>query len=244
LGVVRASLGKGAAGTPSIRADLSDSLESVSDTILERLAHLFDVAADSVAIDSHLADNGLRASIGRTAGVRVPGAFDAFELAIRAVLGQQVTVKGASTLMSRLTHAFGEPIETNDPGLTHLAVTADRLANASVSDIREIGLPNARAATIHALATCVANGAISLESQSDAPELRSKLLELPGCGPWTVDYIAMRVAHWTDAFPASDVALRTAMGNASPAKLALLAEPWRPFRAYAAMRLWLHGPVG
>ena len=94
------------------------------------------------------------------------------------------------------------------------------------------------------LATSVANGNVNLESCSDVGELRSKLLELPGFGPWTVDYIAMRIAHWTDAFPASDVALRKAMGNASPAKLTLMAEPWRPFRAYAAMRLWLHGPLG
>ncbi len=192
-------------------------------------------------IDDHLARNGLRENVTRAAGLRVPGAFDSFELAVRAVLGQQVTVKGASTLMSRLTQAFGEPIETGHPGLTHVSATANRLANASVADIREIGLPGARAATIHSLATHVANGDISLESPGNVDEFRAKLLELPGFGPWTVDYIAMRAAHWTDAFPASDIALRSAMGNASPAKLTQMAEPWRPFRAYAAMRLWLYG---
>ena len=164
---------------------------------------------------------------------------------MRAVLGQQVTVKGASTLMSRLTHAFGEPIATDDPRLTHLAPTADRLASATVAEIREIGLPNARAATLHALATHVAAGAVdletSIEARLDVDALRSNLLALPGFGPWTVDYVAMRVAHWTDAFPASDIALRSAMGNASPPTLTRMAEPWRPYRAYAAMRLWLQG---
>lgn len=175
----------------------------------------------------------------------MPGAFDGFELCVRAVLGQQVTVKGASTLMSRLTIAFGEPIATEDPRLTHLTATAERLARATVSEIREIGLPNVRAATLHALATHVATGGVTLETndevRQDVDALRSNLLALPGFGPWTVDYIAMRVAHWTDAFPASDIALRSAMGNATPAKLTRMAEPWRPYRAYAAMRLWLQG---
>src|SRR5262249_21626246 len=151
-GVVRARL----ENTTSIRVDLNESLASVCELVIERLTHLFDVAADASAIDAHLADNGLRASVGRVAGIRVPGAFDPFELAVRAVLGQQVTVKGASTLMSRLTHAFGEPIDSGDARLTHLTATADRLADASVSEIREIGLPSARAATLHALATRVA----------------------------------------------------------------------------------------
>ena len=164
---------------------------------------------------------------------------------MRAVLGQQVTVKGASTLMSRLTTAFGEPIATDDPRLTHLTPTADRLARATVPEIREIGLPTSRAATLHALATHAATGGIDLdtniEMRHDIEAFRSNLLELPGFGPWTVDYIAMRVARWTDAFPASDIALRAAMGNATPAKLTRMAERWRPYRAYAAMRLWLQG---
>jgi AraC family transcriptional regulator of adaptative response / DNA-3-methyladenine glycosylase II len=215
----------------------------VADAVVQRLVHLFDLGADSLAIDAHLAANGLRAHVEHAAGVRAPGAFDPFELAVRAVLGQQVTVKGASTLMSRLTVAFGEPIETRDPRLTHLTATAERLASASVSDIRGIGLPNARAATLHALATSVARGDIAFEPDSNVDALRSKLLELPGFGPWTVDYIAMRVAHWTDAFPASDVALKHALGDVGPAEIARISAQWRPWRAYAAMRLWLQGSL-
>jgi AraC family transcriptional regulator of adaptative response / DNA-3-methyladenine glycosylase II len=209
--------------------------------VIERVAHLFDTAANPLDIDLHLASNGLGANVDRAAGVRAPGAFDPFELAVRAVLGQQVTVKGASTLMSRLTIAFGDPIETGDAELTHLTATADRLAAATAAEIREIGLPNARAATLHALATRVANGNITLESFEEVSALRSQLLALPGVGPWTADYIAMRVAHWTDAFPASDVALRHALGDVSATEIARISAKWSPWRAYAAMRLWLYG---
>jgi AraC family transcriptional regulator of adaptative response / DNA-3-methyladenine glycosylase II len=243
-GIVRARL-SASAESPHLRLQISESLAPATSIIVKRLAHLFDLGIDPIAIDSHLASSGLEERVNARPGVRVPGAFDGFELCVRAVLGQQVTVKGASTLMSRLTQAFGEPIATDDPRLTHLTPTAERLASATASEIREIGLPNARAATLHALATHVAAGAVDLETgieaRQDVDGLRSNLLALPGFGPWTVDYVAMRVAHWTDAFPASDIALRGAMGNASPATLTRMAEPWRPYRAYAAMRLWLQG---
>lgn len=182
-------------------------------------------------------------SVERVRGVRVPGAFDGFELAVRAILGQQVTVKGASTLMSRLTNAFGDEIDSGHSNLTHLAPTATRLARATADEIREIGLPNARAATLHALARHVASEPLDLDAETDGPTLVRKLVELPGIGPWTADYIAMRVANWSDAFPASDIALRHALGNASPKELVRTAERWRPYRAYAAIRLWLHGSV-
>lgn len=220
---------------------MSEPLAPASDIIAARLTHLFDAAADPLAIDSHLAANGLQANVERAQGVRVPGAFDEFELAVRAVLGQQVTVKGASTLMSRFTEAFGERISTDDDRLTHLTATADRVARASVAEIREIGLPNARAATLHALATAVAIRNLSLESGEGVERFRSCLLELPGFGPWTADYIAMRVARWNDAFPASDVALRHALGDVTPSEIARISAQWKPWRAYAAMRLWLFG---
>jgi AraC family transcriptional regulator of adaptative response / DNA-3-methyladenine glycosylase II len=243
-GVVRASIAE-TPENPSIHIEISDSLVAAGDVVVIRLAQLFDCGADPEAIDSHLASNGLRANVEGAPGLRVPGAFDGFEVAVRAVLGQQVTVKGASTLMARLTEAFGEPISTDNPRLTHLTPTAERLAEASVSEIREIGLPNARAASLHTLATGVANGNVLLETNvevgHDVDSLRSSLLSLPGFGPWTADYIAMRVAHWPDAFPASDVALRHALGDVSPAEITRIAAQWSPWRAYAAMRLWLFG---
>lgn len=245
-GVVRARVAS--ATQPSICIEVSDSLAPATTLLVTRVARLLDLGANPVTIDSHLASNGLRANVERMPGVRVPGAFDGFELAVRAVLGQQVTVKGASTLMTRLTEALGEPISSDDPRLTHITPTAERVASSNIAAIREIGLPHARAATIHALATHVATRSIDLEANAENPSdvdaLRANLLALPGFGPWTADYTAMRVAHWADAFPASDVALRHALGDVSPREIARISAKWSPWRAYAAMRLWLYGVTG
>ena len=207
-------------------------------TLVGRVRHLFDLDADTDEIEAHLGAASIALVTGRTRGLRVPGAFDAFELAVRAVLGQQVTVKGASTLMARLVSVFGEEIQTDDPLLTHLTPTAERLAAASVTNIKSIGLPNARATTLLALALAVASGTLRIESDADVPELMRQLRTLPGIGPWTAEYIAMRAAHWVDAFPVGDLALRRAAGDVSSAELARVSEQWRPWRAYAAMHLW------
>jgi AraC family transcriptional regulator, regulatory protein of adaptative response / DNA-3-methyladenine glycosylase II len=209
--------------------------------VVARVRHIFDLDADIATIDAHLSKNGLRDSVEHLGGVRVPGAFDGFELTVRAVLGQQVTVKGATTLMSRLTVAFGSEAESGDPMLTHLSPTAERLAASSVSEIRSIGLPGARAATLLALGESVASGKLAIEApRRDPTELARQLTDLPGVGPWTANYVAMRAAHWSDAFPATDVALRRATGKPAN-ELSHMAEQWRPWRAYAAMRLWMSG---
>jgi AraC family transcriptional regulator of adaptative response / DNA-3-methyladenine glycosylase II len=203
-----------------------------------RVKHLFDLVAEPNAIESHLTRAGF-GPIARSAhGLRVPGAWDGFELAIRAILGQQVSVAGATTLMGRLTETFGEPLASPVEGLTHLTPTAERLAEAGASAIRRIGLPTARAATIHELSTLAASGAISFEAEADVKSLMRQLTEIRGIGPWTAEYIAMRALHWPDAFPASDLVLRRAAGGLSTAKLMRLAESWRPWRSYAAMHLW------
>jgi AraC family transcriptional regulator of adaptative response / DNA-3-methyladenine glycosylase II len=199
---------------------------------------LFDLDAEPGKIASHLASSGFGPIRGEARGLRVPGAADSFELAIRAILGQQVSVKGASTLMSRFTEAFGAAMETDHPQLTRLAATAERVAQATPSAIAKIGLPLARATTIHTLATHVADGSLVIEPEADVRLLTRQLLDLPGVGPWTAEYIVMRAVHWPDAFPASDLVLRRSAGNLSPAKLLHAAEQWRPWRAYAAMHLW------
>ncbi len=224
--------------------DVSDALLPISDRLVSRIAHLFDLRADSMMIDQHLGRHGLDASVARQPGVRVPGAFDIFELVLRAVLGQQVTVKGATTLMSRLTTAFGAPLETDDAALTHAAPTPERLAAAGVAAVREIGLPVARATTIVALAERTANATLALTHDTEPSALTRALSSVPGIGPWTAEYVAMRAAHSSDAFPASDIALRRAAGNVTARELSRMAERWRPFRAYAAMRLWLHASSG
>jgi AraC family transcriptional regulator of adaptative response / DNA-3-methyladenine glycosylase II len=181
-------------------------------TIVERLRRLFDTDAPIAEIEAHLAaDPRLAATVKAQSGLRVPGAWDRFELAVRAILGQQVTVKGASTLAGRIVAKYG--------GFP----TPQLLAGA---DLGSIGLPRARAQSIRVVAEAFANG----EVQS-AEALR----KLPGVGDWTVQYIAMRAFNEPDAFPASDLGLIRAAGR----DVAKLAEAWRPWRAYAAMHLWM-----
>jgi AraC family transcriptional regulator of adaptative response / DNA-3-methyladenine glycosylase II len=230
--------GDTSAALPVLHLDVSASLLPVLLAVSARVRRLFDLDAEPEKIVSHLMSSGF-GPLGEDArGLRVPGAADTFELAIRAILGQQVSVKGASTLMSRLTEAFGAPLQTDHPQLTRLASTAERLAQATPSAIAKIGMPLARAATIHTLATRVADGSLVIEPEADVGALTRQLLDLPGIGPWTAEYIVMRAVHWPDAFPASDLVLRRSAGNVSPAKLLKAAEQWRPWRAYAAMQLW------
>ena len=235
IGVLRVTL---LDPTGVVALDASESLAAVVPAVATRIRHLFDLDANTDEIEAHLEHATVRLVTDRTRGLRVPGAFDGFELALRAVLGQQVTVKGASTLMARLVIAFGEETLTGQPGLTHFTPAPQRIAASSVSEIRTIGLPMARATTLLALASAVASGALVIGADGDVPELTRKLRALPGIGPWTAEYIVMRAAHSPDAFPVGDVALRRAAGNISAGELLRMADEWRPWRAYAAMHMW------
>ncbi|MEO7456402.1 MAG: AlkA N-terminal domain-containing protein [Gemmatimonadaceae bacterium] len=234
-GVIRASQSGSA---DAIRLEVSASLLPVLLQVTTIARHLFDLDAEPVKIARHLSANGFEAIRGNARGLRVPGAADSFELAVRAILGQQVSVKGATTLMTRFTERFGEKIETGVPELVRLPARAVDVARASADDIAALGLPKARAATIHAIARLVASGELRIEPESDVRALTRQLLAVPGIGPWTAEYIIMRAVHWPDAFPASDLVLLRSAGNLSPAKLLRAAEEWRPWRAYAAMHLW------
>ena len=218
---------------------VSTSLDPVIAQVNARVRQLFDLDADSTSIESHLSAGGFAPLRRLRRGLRVPGTVDGFELAVRAILGQQVSVKGATTLMSRLTAAFGESLDCGDPHLWRLSATAERVADASVSSIKAIGLPTARAATIHSVAREVASGALRIDSDANVGPVTQQLLDITGIGPWTTEYIAMRAMHWPDAFPASDLGLRRNAGNLTTAALLRVAERWRPWRAYAAMQLWM-----
>jgi AraC family transcriptional regulator of adaptative response / DNA-3-methyladenine glycosylase II len=171
----------------------------------------------------------------------VPGSWDGFELAIRAILGQQVTVQGATTLAGRLVRAFGTPIRNSDGRtLTHLFPSPEILAEA---DLRKIGLPGARARSIQGLAQSVRDGKISFSGVANVPDFLQQLRKLPGIGEWTAEYIAMRALNEPDAFPASDLGLLRASGMHDPRELQARAETWRPWRAYAAMYLWQAQPA-
>jgi len=208
--------------------------------VVERARRLFDLAADPLRIIGELRRRPeLRAAVAARSGVRVPGAWDGFELAVRAVLGQQVTVAGATTLAGRLVAAFGTPVASASAGLTHLFPAAHVVAAA---DLAPIGIPRARAATIRALAAAVADGTLRLDAALDLDDAIARLVAIPGVGEWTAHYIAMRALGEADAFPASDLGLRRALGNGAGPLAARdverMAEAWRPWRAYAAMHLW------
>ncbi|MGH7503848.1 MAG: DNA-3-methyladenine glycosylase 2 [Longimicrobiales bacterium] len=222
--------------------EFTHSLAPVLPALLGRLRDLFDLSARPDVIAAHLSrDERLAAGVARNPGLRVPGAFDGFELALRAILGQQITVKAAATLAGRLVEAFGEPIATPHPGLTRLCPTAERVAAADVEVIGSLGIVRARSQCMVGLAGEVAAGRLRLEAGGDAEATVDKLIGLPGIGPWTAQYIAMRALRWPDAFPKEDVALRNRLGGVSPSVAEKLSQPWRPWRSYATLHLW-HSP--
>jgi AraC family transcriptional regulator, regulatory protein of adaptative response / DNA-3-methyladenine glycosylase II len=217
--------------TVSVR--LSDSLLPVCAAVLERLKRLFDLRADPVAISSVL---------GKLAqarpGLRVPGSFDGFEMAVRAILGQQISVAAASTLAGRLALRFGESIQTPFSWLTRLFPTPERLASASAAEMARLGITGQRAKTVIALSRAVAGGALRLEPGSRIEETLDELHKIPGVGEWTVQYIAMRALSWPDAFPHTDLGVKKALEINNPKEILGLAEKWRPWRAYATLHLW------
>jgi AraC family transcriptional regulator of adaptative response / DNA-3-methyladenine glycosylase II len=219
--------------------EFTHSLSAVLPALLSRLRHLFDLSAHPDRIAEHLRKDGrLRESVKRHAGLRVPGAFDAFEMAVRAVLGQQVTVKAATTLAGRFAAAFGEKIETPFPELNRFSPLAERVAKASVGDIAKLGIVSARSASILALARAFAEGSLRLEAGEDHDADVARLTALPGIGPWTAQYIAMRALRWPDAFPKEDIAVRKNLGGVSAKRAEEMSRAWQPWRSYAVLHIW------
>lgn len=222
-----------------LAVDLATTLAPALPSILVRLRNLFDLDAQPDIIAGHLAlDRRLAPWVARQPGLRVPGAFDSFELGLRAILGQQVSVRGASTLAGRVAQRFGEAIETPLACLNRISPTAESVAAARGTAVAGFGLPGARAESIRNLARVVARGEIDLEPGVDPAATVARLMELPGIGPWTAEYIAMRALRWPDAFPAGDLGLVKASRLKSAKALEEAAEEWRPWRSYAAMYLW------
>jgi len=222
-----------------LAVELSTTLAPALPPVLARLRNLFDLDARPDVVAGHLAlDPLLRPSVKRQPGLRVPGAFDGFELGLRAIVGQQVSVRGASTLAGRIAERFGEAIETPLPCLNRLTPTAESIAAARSATLAGFGLPAARAESLRNLARVVARGELDLEPGVDPTAIVERLVELPGIGPWTAEYIAMRALRWPDAWPAGDLGLLKAARLKSAHALEQAAEPWRPWRAYGAMHLW------
>lgn len=217
----------------------SDSLHAVLPSLIWRVRALFDLDADPQAINAVL-----HPQFPTGDGLRVPGGLDGFELAVRAVLGQQITVAAARTLAQRLVERFGEPIDTPFAGLHRLFPSAHTLANAEPQSLGELGIVRQRQATIQALAGAVAEGSLDLDGQADLPTTLLSLQALPGIGTWTAQYVAMRALRWPDAWPTGDAALHQALdldhrlGVATRRQADSLASAWRPWRSYAVLRAW------
>ncbi|HKS19651.1 MAG TPA: AlkA N-terminal domain-containing protein [Bradyrhizobium sp.] len=215
--------------------------------IIARVRRVFDLAADPDNIGAHLSlDRTLAPLVKARPGLRVPGAWDGFELAIRAIFGQQITVPAATKLLGKLVQVHGDalPADVRDgEGLTHLFPSASRLAGA---DLATLGMPGARARAAGALAQAVSDDPGIFSRGTSLEDAIAKLRALPGIGEWTAQYIAMRELREPDAFPAADVGLLRAMvapdgRRPSPAELLARAESWRPWRAYGALHLWAAG---
>ncbi len=217
----------------TLTVELSASLAPALVPVLARVKRLFDVTANPLQIARHLGD----IAAGHP-GLRVPGAFDGFETAVRAILGQQISVRAATTLSGRFARAFGELIETPFAALTRAAPSVERIARAEPAEIAALGIIPARAGTILALARAVAEGGLMLGPAADIERTINALKSLPGIGEWTAQYIAMRALGWPDAFPHTDLGIYKALGEKNPRRVLEIAERWRPWRAYATMHLW------
>ena len=216
---------------------VSDSLRDVLPLVIRRVRAMFDLDADPAAINSVLHE-----SFPSGDGLRVPGALDGYELAVRAVLGQQITVAAVRTLAQRMVDKFGQPIQTPWPELTRLFPAPAVLASASGNALGQLGIVRQRQAAIVGIAQAVASRQIQLHSGADVNATIAALKALPGIGDWTAQYIAMRALRWPDAFVSGDVALHKAMGVQglkNPARQAEEASAsWKPWRSYAVIRVW------
>jgi len=199
-------------------------------TIVERVRRMFDLGADPSVIAQQLSGEVLlRRAVAAHAGIRTPGAWDAFEITVRAILGQQISVKAATTIAGRIAQRWGSPLDASP--LNRLFPTPDQLADAP---LEEVGIISSRASTLRSLARAVRDGSVVFDGVSTLDSLRA----IPGIGDWTAQYVAMRALNEPDAFPSGDLVLRKMAGDCSVRELERRSEAWRPWRAYAVMLLW------
>jgi len=219
-----------------VHLSVSPSLGPALGVVMQRVRQALDLDADPTLIDPVLES----LPIPPCPGMRLPNGMDGFEVAVRVILGQQVTVKAARTLIQRLVDRYGEPVETPFPGLDRIFPTAAILAAADPETLGKLGIVRTRVGAMQKLAALVASGELSLHRHAPLDSTLDTLRALPGIGEWTAQVIAMRALAWPDAFPASDIGIYNALGTRDPKAALQLAEGWRPWRAYAVMRLWHH----
>jgi|LIDZ01.1.fsa_nt_gi AraC family transcriptional regulator of adaptative response / DNA-3-methyladenine glycosylase II len=224
---------------PVLLVEFTHSLLPVLPALLRRLRNLFDLNAQPACIDEALRQDPLLAkSVADFPGLRIPGAFDGFELTVRAILGQQITVKAATTLGGRFANAFGDKIETPFPTLSRLPPSATRIHHATLDEIASLGIISARAKCILALAEACSSGALILDACPWPQKIIAQLKALPGIGDWTAQYVAMRALRWPDAFPAGDIVIRNNLGGMTAKQAEQRSAVWRPWRSYAVMHIW------
>ena len=225
-------------GGGALNLEISPTLTPVIGAVIGRVKQLFDLGAAPDSVSTLLKqDDILAPTVRKIPGLRVAGAFDGFELAVRTVLGQQVSVRGASTISGRWARSYGEPIATPYPELNRLGPSADRMAAVPAEQVASLGMVGARARCLVGLAQAVAQRKIVLAYAANVEDQIERLMSLPGVGHWTANYIAMRALHWPDAFPTGDLVLMRA-ARSGQKQLQQRSEAWRPWRAYAAHYLW------
>jgi AraC family transcriptional regulator of adaptative response / DNA-3-methyladenine glycosylase II len=225
----------------ALLVEFTHSLTPVLPALLARVRALFDLDARPDVIAKRLREDArLAGAVKANPGLRVPGAFNGFEMGLRAILGQQVTVRAATTIAGRFVAAFGEPLATPVPELTRLTPLAAAIARARVDEVARIGIVATRARSIIALARAQASGELCLDggARHNPDDAIRRLSELPGIGPWTAHYIAMRALRWPDAFPKEDIAVRNNLGGVTAKEAEALSQRWRPWRSYAVMHVW------
>ncbi len=221
---------------PGLTVRVSTGLVSVIPAVLERVRRAFDLSCRPQAIAKTL--GGLASA---HEGLRIPGALDGFEIAVRAILGQQITVTQATRRVTDLVRAFGPPVDSPWPDVNCAFPSAGMLAGQTLEHLSQVIQHRGRARALHALAQEVAAGRLVLEPTGEIDTVLAALQALPGVGPWTAQYIALRALGWPDAFPHSDAGLLKALGTRDPTQALQRAQIWRPYRGYAAIHLWRHG---
>lgn len=228
-----------AAAKNALQVEFTHSLTPVLPALLGRLRNVFDLAARPDIVAAHLMqDPRLKAGVMQRPGLRVPGGFDGFEMAVRAILGQQITVQAATKIACRYAEALGEKIETPFPELSRLTPLAAKVTRATLEDVASLGIIRTRAACILAMAEAIRSGALQLEPGANPEATIAQLVTFPGIGPWTAHYIAMRALRWPDAFPKEDIAVRNKLGGVTAKQAEAMSQAWRPWRSYAVLHVW------
>ena len=218
---------------------ISYSLHPIVSEVIAKIKRQFDVHANPMRINAQLEkDSILRQSVSTNAGLRSPGSFDAFEMLVRVILGQRISVKAATTLMNRYVSTFGETFETPIPGLERISPLPEVVAKADAGEIASLGMPYKRAEAIRSVAKAFDEGRLDFSPDTNIEKLKLELKKIPGIGPWTIEYMLMRGISWPDAFPTTDLGVQKALGTKNKKEIASISNSWQPYRSYATHHLW------